>query len=60
MRRVPALRRGTIRSQAIDVEGPVLVEVFVLCDDQVVQGKLSEEWMSALAPYLPEPFRDLG
>lgn len=29
-------------------------------DDEVVQAKLSEEWLGALAPYLPEPFRNLG
>jgi hypothetical protein len=29
-------------------------------DDAVVRAKLSEEWTSALAPYLPEPFRNLG
>jgi len=29
-------------------------------DDAVVQAKLSEEWKRALAPYLPEPFRNLG
>ena len=29
-------------------------------DDEVVRAKLSEEWLGALAPYLPEPFRNLG
>ena len=29
-------------------------------DDEAVQAKLSAEWRSALAPYLPEPFRNLG
>jgi len=29
-------------------------------DDEVVRSVLSEEWRSALAGYVPEPFRHLG
>jgi hypothetical protein len=58
-------RSGATAAPAAIATGQVLEHAirhlaWLARDDEVVQGKLSEEWLSALAPYLPEPFRNLG
>jgi hypothetical protein len=58
-------RSGAVTAPAAIATGQVLEHAirhlaWLARDDEVVQGKLSAEWMSALAPYLPEPFRNLG
>lgn len=58
-------RSGAATAPAAIATGQVLEHAvrhlaWLARDDEVVQAKLSEEWLGALAPYLPEPFRNLG
>jgi hypothetical protein len=58
-------RSGATTAPAAIATGQVLEHAirhlaWLARDDAVVRAKLSEEWRSALAPYLPEPFRNLG
>ena len=58
-------RSGATTAPAAIATGQVLEHAirhlaWLARDDEAVQGKLSEEWLSALAPYRPEPFRNLG
>ena len=63
--RSPLARSGATTAPATIATGQVLEHAirhlaWLARDDEAVQAKLSEEWRSALAPYLPEPFRNLG
>jgi hypothetical protein len=58
-------RSGATAAPAVIATGQVLEHAirhlaWLARDDEVVQAKMSEEWTGALAPYLPEPFRNLG
>lgn len=58
-------RSGATTAPAAIATGQVLEHAirhlaWLARDDEAVQAKMSKEWMDALAPYLPEPFRNLG
>jgi hypothetical protein len=58
-------RSGAVTAPAAIATGQVLEHAirhlaWLARDDEVVQAKLSHEWTTALASYLPEPFRNLG
>ncbi|MGH9225967.1 MAG: hypothetical protein ACRD2W_19755 [Acidimicrobiales bacterium] len=58
-------RSGATAAPAVIASGQVLEHAirhlaWLALDDEIVHARLSEEWLTALAAYRPEPFRNLG